>query len=529
MPGTELLRKPLLKLGGFYHAPQERFDATNIKRAERWVKKFREMKAEGFKFPVPWGHHLSAVPCEPGQMATDQERDNYRRAIERRNFETSRYNATYIEDVDIDHTPEGDFFVVCVPPPPGYKYSPSTNSLINESDGTSIAEVSGAWGNYKDGQGRTHKDILIHAALCTYPVWSGQKGFELSNPSAPTTLSGLGNVEFTFTLSSAGSIKMAKNKSNDDMPMDDEEDLAYMDDADDSGDDMDDADDESGTASPAVGDVPEEVPEEDASLDTPPVDTMVQPDGAVDEVAAPIPMAGAGTASGPDKAKEVVRMFGEMGLALPPQTDASNLLDHLYIALMVAQNMGAKFEKNEPDDAAAAAAAPATAMTGQEAPPTAEPAPTMMSGPTQVLFEQLDPRLQKAYAKQHRQMKKEYAEICEEIKGLGCPVFKADEYASRVSTVTLSLTKTGEPKLPVRLMGLRMVRDVLRAMKHGPKKSKRTTTLSAHPKTTRPTNPVEIAARIRDSKGTLDAEGMNWLRAGASSGSGANLNGSAKH
>ena len=50
------------------------------------------------------------------------------------------------------------------------KLEKDTNDLINPRDGTRVREVSAGIGNWRDGKGVVHKDVIRHVALCTLPV-----------------------------------------------------------------------------------------------------------------------------------------------------------------------------------------------------------------------------------------------------------------------------------------------------------------------------------------------------------------------
>lgn len=158
-----LFRKTVLA-PGVYHAPEGRIEVTP-QRIAGWVESFRLMKQDGIKIPIPWGHQSKANPIEPITQALQDER----------NFLHSRYNATYVEDLDID--PKTGALVVAAPPPPGFKVDLATGTLVNERDGTQIAEVSAAICDWKDGKGRVWQDCIRHVALTPLPVAHGTGGF----------------------------------------------------------------------------------------------------------------------------------------------------------------------------------------------------------------------------------------------------------------------------------------------------------------------------------------------------------------
>ena len=352
----ELFRKVLCTTGT-KHTPQGLLTLTPS-RAERYARKFKQLRQK-FRFPQPWGHKLSAMP-EVG--ATDEEKQE---ANERRQFELARWNSGYIQDVEA--TKDGNLVIVGQVPP-GYRVDMPSGDLINDRDGTRIGEVSGAFGNWKDGSGNYHKDILVHAALVTHPVDAGTGGFEKFEKAdkvepGMNMLSGAGEIEYTFFLSSR-SPDMAKDKD------DDKDDLDKLSGIDKSL--------EKGDKSP----IEETVTEEDEY--TPEPEPIIEPPAPI----APLPV----TPLPPSgdlmpKIKQLEGMFGEMQISLPPSEDVATFVNNMLVAITVARSLGVKF--NKPDDESANTQQ-TTMQSGQDKPPSPEAPPIMMStlsGPALALAE----------------------------------------------------------------------------------------------------------------------------------------------
>lgn len=439
---TALAKKPLLKIGSaddVFHAPQRTFDASDLARAQRWVAKFKEMKAEGFQFPMPWGHRQRAMP-RPADLTEEQ----WQAACEDREHDETRWNGSYIEDCAIEHTPKGTFLTVSFEPPPGYKQL-ANGDLVNERDGTKVRELSGAWGDYRDGKNRLHKDILIHAALCTKPVWHGQT-MSLAQPCKPTMLS-LGSVTYAFTASLAsGMTTMAmpmtekpKKKDKLDKPPEGDEDVYEPMDLDD--EDMDEEE--------APEDIEEPIAAETDLEETPPPE-IAPPD-------VPAPVTPGVDAMG--ECKELLRVLGEMGVALPPKCDDKNIVHTLLVALTALQAAGMRFQPNEPDEAQPA---PASVTSGQAAPqPEQGPMPTMMS------LGQMNARDLANLQRQNDHARREISKTCKRLKKLGLPVWWVDRQKAALSTTTLSMRTDGKMMIPMKLFGLRKVLEAMQARAQG--------------------------------------------------------------
>lgn len=539
---AELVKKRLLRVGepdSVYHAPQEKFDATDINRALRWKAKFHELKAKGLRFPIPFGHRQSAMPI-PEECSDEQ----WREACEQREFEEAYWNAGYIEDCDIEDTPEGKFFTISFETPAGYKVDCPSGDLINEANGTRIGEASGAWGTFRSGDGETHKDILIHAALCTKPVAHGHGGFELAKPfKPPTTLSrGFGSVEYSFTASLSGGKHMAKKPEESE---DDELEAPPMGETDD-----DILDDPAAEDEEMVDDAP--VEEEPIAAESDQTDSGLEevPEPMEPMPEEPLPPPTPINQSGVNKAKEIVRMFGEIGLALPPHTDEQNLVDYLYVSLMALQNAGFRFEPQDKEEAMPQAPASGTSNPGGEPPPVAENPPIMMSTTdtkkpaaaapaktavtklTTLSLGDLSDRERKALGRDQKRVRAEVASICEELKTLGCPVWMADELKGDAGLVTLSLRSDGEIVMPPKLKTLRTVKKVLQAMRGRvqPKQAKQPTTLSTgtRAKPVAEENPAAQAAASRANGNLPPKFAMDFMAAAAANAAGPRANGVAK-
>ena len=410
-PLSEYFEATLVPVGR-HHAPQGVVEVTP-ERSRRWVEMFNRLKADGVRFPMPWGHRLSAIP-EEGEC-TDEE---YEAALEQRAAEEARWNATYIDDL---HTDDAGNLILRACPPPGYSVCPHTKSLINARDGTRISELSAGIGDWRDGRGRQHKDIIIHAALVPLPVVAGQDGFSLA--TGPRTLGT--SVTYKQTLST-GSRSMAKTK--------------------------DDIDDETPDLTPETEETPETddvSPEDDYEL--PPEETEPEaPELPEPEPETPPVMNN-------DLVDQLVSLLQQAGLPLPENTNPTNLIERMVTALTVALGMGAKFEHDDSDSTPEGVQPPATAQSGL---PQPEAPPMMMS-----TLSIKDPAMKRMAEREQKRMQNDIRAAWAECTEYGCPVHIADDEAAKASRVMLSLnSKTGKPQLPAALARAQLVLKIFRAM-----------------------------------------------------------------
>lgn len=167
------VRKVLVRPGK-YKAPMMRQDGTRVlgdlevtpDRVKHWCEQFRAMKAAGIHVPVCWGHQPSALPGE------GLERHEKQAAV-------AQANAGYLEEMGLDP----DDALPGVLDIPGAKVE--GDNLVTEQtlpDGrkvkAAIKEVSIAVRDWTDGTGKKWKDSIVHVALVTHPVMTGQGGFE---------------------------------------------------------------------------------------------------------------------------------------------------------------------------------------------------------------------------------------------------------------------------------------------------------------------------------------------------------------
>lgn len=143
-------------------------------RVKHWVETFRRMKAAGIKVPVAWGHQPQAVPADEKAAQADRE------------YWLSRYNAGYVEDLDVG--PDGALEGVVDVPGARLTEDGKLETVAHLPDGRqvpcAISEVSAAVRDWRDGRGNPWKDSIIHVALTPLPVVAGQEGFR-PLPEAP--------------------------------------------------------------------------------------------------------------------------------------------------------------------------------------------------------------------------------------------------------------------------------------------------------------------------------------------------------
>ena len=164
---AQKFRKLVLPPGTHHH----RKGVAEITRAriQRWVDIFRAMKEKGIRVPMPWGHQPKANPIEEDRLAESE-------------FHKSRYNATYVDDLEVG--PNGEMIAVAEPPP-GYEIDPESGDLVNPRDGTRIGEVSLAARDWKSGDGTLWQDAIRHIAFTPLPVSHGTRGFEVALSTEP--------------------------------------------------------------------------------------------------------------------------------------------------------------------------------------------------------------------------------------------------------------------------------------------------------------------------------------------------------
>ncbi len=299
-----LYRKKALPVG-VHHAPEGDVVVTP-QRVKRWVEKFNELKADGVNFPTPWGHLLSAVP--------KHDKEGRKRVL-------AEGNAGYIERLEQD--PVDGSLIELATVPPGWEAEKDaagndTGDLINRDKGTRIREVSVAIGNWRDGKGRRHEDIILHAALVPLPVWHGQTPFQALATSADPS------AEFLFGLST-GSFKMAKDDKDKDKDKDKDDTIPDSIDAD--------------TDSPPVDD--DGPPVDDAPL----IDAI--PDAPIDPIPAP-PAPPDPLTMDADKVAQLTTILNGMGANLPMDTTPANFLDRVLTQLMVFQKLGVTLTPKAP-------------------------------------------------------------------------------------------------------------------------------------------------------------------------------------
>ncbi len=290
---------PLVPVGRFF-APQGEV-VVSPQRVNHWVKSHQKITTKRYKVPEPWGHQLEAVPADD-KMAM--------------RFAKSRWNAGFVNRLEQDA--KTGALVVVGEVPPGYsiekdKAGNETGRLVNEKDHTVISEMSAGIGNWRDGTGEVHRDVIVHAAFCTLPVVGGQPGFTstLSTDGSELLTATLATdgVEYLYTLGSRGEMMDDDKKPGKDKPKSDDK------------PDMDippTSDLDTGDVSPI------------------PLDPAPMP--------APQPMASNLPMAIPDaqKVNDVVGLFAAMGLTLPTDTNPQSFMQNLSVALTTLAAIGYK-------------------------------------------------------------------------------------------------------------------------------------------------------------------------------------------
>ena len=290
-------------------------------RIAGWVEKFRRMKADGIKIPIPWGHQPKADPVEEDRLAEEE-------------FYRSRYNATYADDFELG--PQGELIVVGTAPP-GYDVDPETGDLVNPADHTRIGEVSIAVRDWQDGKGRLWTDAIRHVALTPLPVNHGTPGFEVALATddwlpgelrlGAATLYSPSELDLGTTTTKGTAMPDPTKKT----PPAADEPVDLM----------------------AEDDAPEPEPEEPKEDDKPLIDFTPpeEPGGNAEELVA-----------------ELIPLLEEAKIHLTPDTNAKNFLQHLKVAMHAVKHREAPEPAPTPMPAAPAGA-PAQAPVVEETPP----------------------------------------------------------------------------------------------------------------------------------------------------------------
>lgn len=440
MAKAKLFKKKLVPCGR-HIAPQGEVVVTP-QRVKRWINKFEQLSKEGVRFPEPWGHILDAIPADDHET---------------RKFAKARWNAGYIHKLEQD--PNDGGLVMLGTVPPGWEVEDGTGDLINQRDGTRIGEVSVGIGNWKDGKGRVHDDIVIHAALVPLPVWANQDSFQALSTSSPDA-----SVTFTSTLSTttSGGRKMAKpqNDEQDDIFADTDNDAETPDDHLEPDADNDLADD----LEPMEGDLPPIEPD------------MAPPPAPVPEPVLPEqPMSMDG-----DKVRSLVGIFNQMGANLPPDTNPSNFLDRVMTQFMVFQKLGVTLTPKMGGDDAQATTTIDTGV-GDATPENPAQAGGMMMMSTNGRVVKLDSRSYKLASASGDLLRKKLQQDWQNLGAGKNERFRrfCDSEAKKIATFTLSLNEeTGAVTIPDAIARLQHTKSVLDSLGHADLTSQLTQTLS---------------------------------------------------
>lgn len=284
-------------------------------RIKRWVDVFRDMKSRGIKIPMPWGHQPKANPIEEVRLAEEE-------------FYKSRYNATYLDD--LEQGPSGELIAVAEAPP-GFDVDEATGDLVNPTDGTRIGEVSLAARDWVSGDGTYWKDAIRHIAFTPLPVAHNTPGFEVALSTAAADDDG-DLILGTTTLHSGLDLSTKPTrKGNKTMP--------------------------------ATKTKP-------ATTEDEPIDIMGEGEGdeGADEPKNLIDFDNPKPAgNGQDLVKELIPLLEQAGIHLTPDTDESNFLQHLKVALHAVKQREAPDEP-EPEPGSANAPEPQEPVQ-EETPP----------------------------------------------------------------------------------------------------------------------------------------------------------------
>lgn len=315
---AELYEKELARPG--WYAADGGPTLLTPERLERWAKCFQDRRREGYGFPTPWGHKLTAVPTESDPYALDEQ--------------YARWNAGQMEWVE--RRPNGRAYLIGTVPP-GFRINEKDGTLENPSTGTIVRYVSPGWGNWVDGQGREHQDELFHAALVTHPVQHDQEGFRRATITPPIPARAdqrrFMSLAGRMTCLAMMAVPMGKN-------MPDDTDIKTKKKTKDDGKAAADVDSILDDETPAGGDL-----DGGATAITP--DNLGEPlDPATPVTPEPAPApAPAGDMGGnnftPDKLEQLKSVMSQLGSPLLPDTSLANVVDRLITILHMAATHGA--------------------------------------------------------------------------------------------------------------------------------------------------------------------------------------------
>lgn len=210
-------------VAGKHESPEGSVVATP-ERIRRWASQHAAMRALGIKTPVPWGHHVKAVPQYDGEAQ----------------YLASRLNAGYFPELRA--TDDGKALQAVIEAPGVECENGNLVTWAELPDGRkvkcAIGEVSAAvTKKFRDGRGRVWDDVITHVALTPLPVWSGQDGFQplATAGGDETVFLSLGATGWRTLATGTGAGSMAeKNATTTDDEFDDD---VVVDEGDDEGKD----------------------------------------------------------------------------------------------------------------------------------------------------------------------------------------------------------------------------------------------------------------------------------------------------
>lgn len=291
-------------------------------RTERWYQQFNAFKRDGFAIPTPWGHKLNLAGL-PHDSSDPYALDTA----------LVQNNAGYVEA--LARKPNGELWM-CSHVPPGYRYDKRRKALVNERDSTVVKEVSPGFGDFVDGYGRQHRDVLFHVALCTHPVMPGQPGFEAGD-ALPARA---GQRKF---MSSAGRITRLQFLGGKPMPGDADDPLKKKPkEGEGGGPDLENILGGGDTTGGGTGGdatiSPIEPAGETGDLPADPASTPIEP---VVPEPDPAGLNEGGACVSPTQAEQFKQILAQLGSPLLPDTSPKNLIERLLIVLHAAANQGA--------------------------------------------------------------------------------------------------------------------------------------------------------------------------------------------
>jgi len=136
--GLARFRKELIRTGQWRHPAGDFTLEVTPERMRAWLERFQEMKRDGMRVPVPYGHSYD-----------------------------SRDNAGFLEDLEVED--DRLFGILNIPKEEDWRKIGSTIKDVSVSINP----------DFVGGSGKSYSEVIEHVALTNYPVVAGQSDFQM--------------------------------------------------------------------------------------------------------------------------------------------------------------------------------------------------------------------------------------------------------------------------------------------------------------------------------------------------------------